>query len=315
MNFMIRGISVAVAVTIAGPLMAAGPLVTALELNEMLTEGKVVLLDIRGGAVGAPEAYAEGHIPGAISTPLGGAPWRGTVDGVPIQRAPIEGLEAHVRGLGINSDTPVVIYTQGAANNLGDFAGATRAYWTLKSIGHDRVSILNGGLEGWKAEGLPVALSATVASQEGNFRASLNPAIEATLADVEVAYASGAATLLDARPFAQYTGDAQASVVKAAGTIPGAVNATAVHFMDGNMIVDRAAVQAKMALIGLTPNDPIITFCNGGYFCTAMWFVAHEVGGFGNVKVFDGSMAEWTLDPARDVAPGSWASLHTVLTN
>jgi thiosulfate/3-mercaptopyruvate sulfurtransferase len=132
---------------------------------------------------------------------------------------------------------------------------------------------------------------------------------------VQAAHVARDKVLLDARPWAQYSGAEKAGVVKAAGTIPGALNAAAVNFMDGNLVMDRAAIRARAAQIGLKPADDIITFCNAGYFCSALWFVMHEVGGFDRMKVYDGSMLEWTMDENRPVAPGAWASLNKPLTN
>jgi thiosulfate/3-mercaptopyruvate sulfurtransferase len=220
-----------------------------------------------------------------------------------------------MRSLGINNDSHVVVVTGGKPKNLGDLATATRVYWTMKTAGLRNVSILNGGVEAWKEAGYGLVGSGTVAAAPGNFTARFNPAISADLAEVEAAYASGSHKLIDARPWGQYSGAEKASVVAAAGTIPGAVNATAVNFMNGNLIEDRAAIRAKLATIGVRPNDRIITFCNAGYFCSALWFVMHEVGGFRDMQAYDGSMTEWTKDSARPVAPGSWASLNTPAVN
>lgn len=316
MTMTLRGIGFAAAIAIASPVLAAGPLLNPHELNTLMAENKVIVLDVRGGAAGyKPEDYTAGHIPGAIHTPLGGAPWRATVNEVPIQMAPLADIEAHMRSLGINNNSHVVVVTGGKAKNLGDFATASRVYWTMKAAGLQNVSILNGGVAAWQEAGYGLASSATVAQTPGTFRARANPRIAAELAEVEAAFASGSHKLLDARPWGQYSGADKSGVVQAAGTIPGAVNATAVNFMNGNLIEDRAAIRAKLASIGVQPNDKVITFCNGGYFCTAMWFVMHEVAGMRDVQVYDGSMAEWTLDPARPVAPGSWASLNAPAIN
>lgn len=316
MNMTLRGIGFAAAIAVASPLLAASPLLNPHELNTLMAEQKVIVLDVRGGAAGyKPEDYTAGHIPGAIHSPLGNAPWRATVNDVPIQMAPLADIEAHMRSLGINNNSHVVVVTGGKPKNLGDFATATRVYWTMKAAGLENVSILNGGIAAWTDVGYGLVGSPTVAANPGTFTARANPRISADLAAVEAAFASGSHKLVDARPWKQYTGEEQSGVVKAAGTIPGAVNATAVNFMNGNLIEDRAAIRAKLARIGVQPTDKVITFCNGGYFCTAMWFVMHEVAGMRNVQVFDGSMAEWTLDPARPVAPGSWASLNTPVVN
>jgi thiosulfate/3-mercaptopyruvate sulfurtransferase len=316
MSFMFRGIGSLAAIAVAGPLMAASPLVSPHELNALMAEGKAIVLDVRGPAAGYDaKTYEAGHIPGAISAPLGNEPWRATVDNVPIQMAPVAVLEPHLQKLGIDAGSHVVVVWQGKAKNLGDFANATRVYWTLKAAGLKNVSILNGGVEAWTKAGYGLVGAPSEAARPGTVKVKLDNSIIADLPQVMAAYEAKSKVLLDARPWAQYSGAEKSGVTKAAGTIPGALNATAVNFMDGNLVMDRAAIRAKAAQIGLKPSDDIITFCNGGYFCSALWFVMHEVGGFDKMKVYDGSMAEWTMDPARPVAPGSWASLNKPLTN
>jgi thiosulfate/3-mercaptopyruvate sulfurtransferase len=85
--------------------------------------------------------------------------------------------------------------------------------------------------------------------------------------------------------------------------------------MDGNRFMAPEQIRARLAQIGLSPGDPVITFCNGGYFCSAMWFAAHEVAGFSDVQVFDGSMAAWTRGSTRDVVAGDGPSLAKPVVN
>jgi thiosulfate/3-mercaptopyruvate sulfurtransferase len=307
MNFTIRGISTITAIAVAGPLMAAGPMVSPLELNEMLAEGDVILLDVRGPASeGSAEVYAEAHIPGAIYVPMtGGAPWRKEVNGVPFMLPSADEIQAFAREMGIDNDTPVVIYGTGTPKKVADLSSATRAYWTLKVMGHDEVSILNGGIESWKAAGLPTAMSATEPKGGGNFTAEFQPEIHVDLATFAAAVENGGVNLVDSRPHAQYTGESKSGIVNGFGTVPGAVNAYAAMLMDGGELMGAEAIRVKMASIGVEPNEPAYTFCNGGFYCSAMWFAMKEVAGFSNVKVYDGSMSEYTQDGTRELVPGA----------
>lgn len=311
MKFTVPAIGTFAAIALATPLLAAGPMVTPLELNEMLAEGNVVLLDVRGPASdGSAEVYAAAHIPGAVYVPMtGGAPWRREANGVPFMLPTQEAVQAFAREMGIDNDTPVVIYSTGTPKKVADLSSATRAYWTLKVMGHDEVSILNGGINAWEAAGLPTVMSATMPAGGGNFTAEFQPEIHVDLAQMDAAYASGAVHLVDSRPHAQYVGESKSGIVAKAGTIPGSVNAYAAMLMDGGELVDAETIRVKMASIGVDPTEPAITFCNGGFYCSAMWFAMKEVAGFDDVKVFDGSMSEWTKDGTRDVAPGADAVL------
>jgi thiosulfate/3-mercaptopyruvate sulfurtransferase len=307
MKFTIPAIGTFAAIAVAGPLLAAGPMVTPLELNEMLAEGDVVLLDVRGPASGgSAEVYAEAHIPGAIYVPMtGGAPWRREVNGVPFMLPEADAIQAFAREMGIDNDTPVVVYHTGEAKKVADISSATRAYWTLKVMGHDEVSILNGGIEAWKAAGLPTAMSATLPAGEGNFTAEFQPAYHVDLATFAAAVENGGVNLVDSRPHAQYTGESKSGIVNAFGTVPGAINAYAAMLMDGGELMDAETIRVKMASIGVDPSEPAYTFCNGGFYCSAMWFAMSQVAGFDDVKVYDGSMSEYTHDGTRELVPGA----------
>src|SRR5690606_13992452 len=99
---------------------------------------------------------------------------------------------------------------------------ATRVYWTFKYLGHETVSILDGGWRQYDAQGGErVAEPVTPVAVE--FPYEIQPELRATTADVEAALAAGT-KLVDGRPEAQYRGEAKSPVARVAGTIPGAQN-------------------------------------------------------------------------------------------
>ena len=109
----------------------------------------VIILDVRGKLGGPIKAtFLRGHIPGAVWSNYLKDGWRikdknGTVGQMP----PVEKLEKLIGGLGIgNSDHVVVVPVGGKALDVGT---ATRVYWTFKILGHDKVSILNGGMKAY----------------------------------------------------------------------------------------------------------------------------------------------------------------------
>ncbi len=136
----------------AGAAKAATPLV---DVDWMLAnQGKpgVVVLDVRGKLGGATKAdFIRAHIPGAVWTDYLKDGWRvkdkaGTVG----QLAPVDKLEKLIGGLGIgNGDHVVIVPVGGKALDVGT---ATRVYWTFKVLGHDNVSILNGGMNAYTAK-------------------------------------------------------------------------------------------------------------------------------------------------------------------
>ena len=129
----------ALVVFAAAPSFAATPLVNAGWVKDNIGKPDVVFLDVRGSA----GAFRAGHIPGAVFTSYGRDKWRVEMQGVPGMLPPLKNLEKLIGGLGIGNDTHVVLVPGGYSS--GDMGIATRIYWTFKVLGHDAVSILDGG--------------------------------------------------------------------------------------------------------------------------------------------------------------------------
>ena len=277
------------------------PLVDAPWLEQHLGNESLVVLDVRD-AVENVSPYATAHIPGAITAPYSAAGWRMEVDGVPAQFPGVDATAALIGKLGITNDDHVVIVAQGT--NSSEFGAATRVYWTFKVLGHDAVSILDGGERAWDAAGGTVSDEATVL-EPATFTADFQPQLLATTADVEAALADGT-TLVDGRPVAQFRGEGKSPVVRIAGTIPGAVNIDNGQLYNGETasFVSSDTVAKLASGVGLEAEEPVIAFCNTGHWASIAWFALSEVQGNKNARMYDGSMAEWAADESRPVANG-----------
>jgi len=127
------------------------PLVDAAWLAANAARPEVVVLDVRNKIGGATaETYKAGHVPGAVYSDYLRDGWRTQVDGVPAQLPPVERLAAMIGGLGIYNYSHVVIVAVGTS--ALDIGCATRVYFTFKALGHDRVSILDGGYSAYAAD-------------------------------------------------------------------------------------------------------------------------------------------------------------------
>ena len=132
--------------------MSGSQLITVTELNALLSDPKLVLLDVRYNLTDAAygrTAYAAGHIPGArfadLKTDVAGV-CSGSNGRTPL---PDSGrFCVNMRRLGLNPDSTVVVYDDGESNF------AARLWFTLRWVGFANVRVLNGGLCAWKAAGL-----------------------------------------------------------------------------------------------------------------------------------------------------------------
>jgi thiosulfate/3-mercaptopyruvate sulfurtransferase len=276
----------------------AEPLVSPAWLNSHHAEPGLVVLDIRSAIDGSkPETFAQGHIPGSVHSDYDKSGWRVTRNNVPFMVPTTPELEKLIGDLGIDENSHVVVIPAGV--NVLDFGSAARTYWTLKYAGVANVSILDGGLAGWKAAGLPLA-TGEQAPSPAIFTATLNNSILALASDVETIEHNGGATLIDARPASYFLGKERAPNVEAYGHIPGALSVDSEKFYDN--ATNRLKPKADLAAIAQEiPAGAAVTYCNTGHWAATDWFVLHELLGRSNARLYAGSMVEWTSNPSRPI--------------
>ncbi|MEZ5670573.1 MAG: sulfurtransferase [Alphaproteobacteria bacterium] len=290
------------AAALADPIAGGGPLVSAEWLQANLADPRLAVLDVRSGIDGgSAETFATGHVPGAVHSDYLTAGWRVERDGAPGMLPEIGALEALIGGLGIDNGDHVVIVPAGLTST--DLGSATRVYWTFKVLGHDAVSILDGGTVGWVAAGLPTESGAS-ASEPATFTATFRSELLATEDDVRAAVEHpGVVTLIDARPVEQYLGLGQHPAAGAAGTLPGAVNTPqeSLATIDGAHLRNAQTLDYLFAQAGIADDRPNIAFCNTGHWASIAWFASSEILGQ-HSQLYDGSMVQWTADPDNPVA-------------
>lgn len=276
----------------------ATPLVSPQWLKQHLSDPAILVLDVRSAIDGGgAAAYDRGHIPGAVHSDYDKAGWRVTRNGVPFMLPTVPQLEKLIGETGIDEDTHVVIVPAGV--HASDFGAAARVYWTLKIAGHPAISILDGGFAAWQAASYPIEAGTRPPSPK-IFTAKLDPRLLAVVDEVERVEKSGGATLLDARPASFFAGKQRAPAATAYGHIPGARHLDSASFYDP--ATNRLRPQAELAAIAANvPGGPVVSYCNTGHWAATNWFVLSEVLGRTDVKLYDGSMVEWTADSRRPV--------------
>ncbi len=277
-----------------------GPLIAPDALNAELASDAPLILDIRG------EAYAEGHIPGAISAPYGD--FRGPSDN-PGQLVPEEQLEATLQGLGVTFDQPIAIVHEGDSDT--DFGAAARVYWTLKSSGLTQLAILNGGMTAWEAADLPLN-NETAQPVPSDIDITFSDQWLADTDDVAAAVKGERdAVLVDARPASFFEGKKAHDAAERPGTLPGAQNVNhEVWFKDGKSIMDSAAATDLMETLGLKQDTEIVSFCNTGHWAATDWFAMSELAGVPNVKLYPDSMVGYSkTDNEMQNVPGLFRNL------
>jgi thiosulfate/3-mercaptopyruvate sulfurtransferase len=296
---MLRSIigQVFAAVLFSGAAVAAEPLVTPEWLSSRLNDEKVVILDLRSAAGHEESDYLESHIPGAVWSDYS-EKWRTSRDNVPGVIPPVDHLEAYLSSIGVDEDKRVVIVPAG--EGATEFGGAARVYWTLNYLGHEDVSILDGGWNAWKAAGLPTA-SAAETPRPSVFTAE--PRDELLMNTAGVADELGSQKVfIDARPFSFFQGKEKHPAAPRYGRLPGALHLDNGTFYDEGSQRLKPLSELKAAVpASLAPDAQIVSYCNTGHWAATNWFVLHELLGYEDVTLYDESMVGWTQDSNRPV--------------
>ncbi len=277
-------------------------LITPEALAARLGDPKLVVIDIRTVADGGKGAFEAGHVPGAVHSDYAADGWRAKIGNAPGMLPPLDHLASLAGRLGIKPESDVVIVPAGSAAT--DFAAAARVYWTLKFIGHGQQVILDGGFKAWaadparKVESGPSAPK-TTAPYPVVAKQHLRSVADATL----VALRSKQASLVDARSASYFEGREKAAEATRGGHIPGAISRDYAGAFEPGSGKLRPTPELEK-LFASVPQGPVVSYCNTGHSAAANWFVLSEILGRDEIALYDGSMTDWTQDPARPVATG-----------
>jgi thiosulfate/3-mercaptopyruvate sulfurtransferase len=229
-------------------------------------------------------AFSQGHIPGAVL-------WNAYVDlhhadYRPLTRNEFEDLLSRS---GIAPEDTVVFY--GYGRSLG--------FWLLQAYGHKRALVMWGSRDAWHGAGLPWTTDATGPARVHYVLPQESPRELVSLADVQAAIESGDSLVVDVRSDAEYVGErfwpsGATEGAGRAGHMPGAVHLRSelLYATDGAL---KTAVDLRDLLQshGVLPGRPVIIYCTIGNRASEAATVLKYVVGYPDVRVYDGSWAEW----------------------
>lgn len=279
--------------------MAYTTIISAAELAANLHKPDWVIFDCRfslADTTAGAKAYRQGHIPGARHADLNqqlSAPVKDYTGRHPLPN--FVGLSKQLAAWGVSNRSQVAVYDDAG----GAFAG--RLWWLLRSMGHQDVAVLDGGINHWQKQNLPVTtmLPKIIA---GHFRCYLDEKQWLSASEVENALAGNSITLIDARTPERFQGR-QEPMDPVAGHIPKAVN------RPFQLNLDKAglflpAQQLKTQFQTLTHSRPptqVVHMCGSGVTACHN-LLAMEVAGLSGSKLYAGSWSEWIVNKNRPVA-------------
>ena len=211
---------------------------------------------------------------------------------------PAAKFASRVRALGIGDGDRIVIYDNSPLHS------AARAWWMFRTFGARNVAVLDGGLSKWAVEGRPVERGSSERPL-GHFTPAPDTGAVADLGQVAALVHSGDHEIVDARPASRFAGeDPEPRPGVQPGHIPGArsLPQTELFYADGTW-KRGAELRAAFEAAGVDLAKPMITTCGSGVTAAVLLFGAHLLGKE-DVKLYDGSWAEWGADPTTPKATG-----------
>ena len=277
---------------VARPESAADPLVRVDWVKANLEKPGIVYIDFA-----PPADYLRGHIPGAVNSNYAKDGWREerASDKVPdMLPVKLDGLGEMIGKLGIDNGTHVVLVPAGMSST--DMGVGTRVYWTFKVLGHDNVSLLDGGMAAWTKDKKNPLQTGAPRIEPKTFKIAVRKDMIVTMDDVKKAKAAGV-LLVDNRPEDQYVGINRHPKATQSGTIEGAKNLPNGWLTVNGMgeFRDRSQLDQLYKVASVPTSGDQINFCNTGHWASVGWFVSSELLGNKKAKLYDGSMTEWTM--------------------
>nr|WP_306466767.1 sulfurtransferase [Thermoleptolyngbya sichuanensis] len=294
------------------PVPNPAAVVTADWLLDHLDDPGVAIADCRFSLMEPDlgrQQYHQGHIPGAVYFDL-----NADLSG-PVQRHggrhPLPHSDALAQTLaaaGITrGETWVIAYDD---SRLGF---ASRFWWLLRYLGHDRVAVLDGGFAHWQAAGYPVtaATAPSTPRQAGQFVPALRPEMVVDIETVKQRKDRAGVVLVDSREGDRYRGERE-PIDPIAGHIPGAVNYPWQGVTDdrGRVLSVEAQRQRWQNLSKTKTNadtnadtntdtneideaEEIIVYCGSGVTACVNLLSLEMAGRGSQSKLYAGSWSDW----------------------
>jgi len=278
--------------------MAFTTLISVTELAKHIGDPAFAIFDCRfklDDIEAGRRVYYEAHVPGAVYAHLDYdlSGWKTGANG----RHPLptpQMMNATFGAWGISADTQVAAY-----DDQGGGMGASRLWWMLRYMGHEKVAVLDGGWQAWESASLPTE-SGIVMRPPTTYLGQPRPDMRRDADEI----ANGHFIVIDARSLPRHRGDEE-PLDPVAGRIPGSRH----HFYlsnlgsDGRMLPPEKLRAKFQSVLGDAPADHCVFYCGSGV-SAAFNVLAMEVAGMPGAKMYPGSWSEWIGDPNRPVARG-----------
>jgi thiosulfate/3-mercaptopyruvate sulfurtransferase len=244
-------------------------------------------------AVPGRHTFEDAHIPGADFLDLQGE-FSDPATKLRFMMPAAEQLAAAFGRHGLGDGSRVVLYS------IGTPMWATRFWWMLRSLGFDNAAVLDGGLDKWRAEVLPLENGKPKGYTPASFTAEPRPGFFADSGVVKAALRRPDHVIVNALG-PQFHRGLEPSRYGRPGRIPGSVNVSAASLMQPTKeLIPSSEAEAKFVAQGIAKDRQVIAYCGGGISATVDLFLLHQLG-YDRLTLYDGSMGEWARDASLPI--------------
>ena len=270
-------------------IVQSTPLVDAKWLSKNACEDNIKILEI--GA--SYNSYIVEHVKCSKYTNFYNDGWRVIKNGVSMVLPSPENLVKIITSLEIEDKDHVVLYAK--KNTMYGMAEVTAIYFTFKYLGHENISILNGGYPDFKkTESLFIEEGEYNKKITSEYVYKLNKSILATSVEVIHSQKSGL-PIVDSREVDFFLGINKLSNFKNFGTIEKSINIPSKWFLESRNLKfnSKKKINKIFNQVGLSEKENVIFFCHAGLESSLNWFVSHELMENSLAKLYEGSIFKW----------------------
>jgi thiosulfate/3-mercaptopyruvate sulfurtransferase len=209
-------------------------------------------------------------------------------DALPHMIPSAELFASKVSALGITNEHRVIVY------DVYGMQSAARTWWMFRVFGHDNVTVLNGGLPKWEAEGRPIT-AATAPRSVSCFQANFRPQLVHGIDDVRRIVDTGGSQIIDARSTGRFNAvEPEPRAVMRSGHMPGAFSLPFTELLDAphRTFKDIDSIRERVRAANIDVDKPVTISCGSGVTACAVSLGLFLIGKK-DASVYDGSWSEW----------------------
>lgn len=256
-------------------------------LEQHLNEADLIILDAsQSTSVKKQENVHDGkYIPGSIAFKL--KEFSDLDSEFPNTLPSSEWFTQKCQELGVNQDSKIVVY-----DNTGIY-WSPRVWWMFKTMGHERVAVLDGGLPAWIKEGKKTTSTLYIPKEKGDFKAKPQLELVKFFEDIQSNLAEDAFQVVDARSVGRFDGSSpEPREGLDSGHIPNSVNVPFEHVLKDGHFKSKDELQKIFERIG--KSEKLVFSCGSGLTACITMLAHHKVSNHIS-PIYDGSWTEWVL--------------------